>query len=132
MLIYTLVIWLIFQVSEIVVPAVGLPEWVNTLVVVLGILGFPIAATLSWIFDLTPEGLVKDRHEQRALQAGPRNRTDYAVDFALVVAALAICTMLVVASIPNTATEAHADPVNQTESETYSGGSGEIIGDTIF
>lgn len=100
MLIYTLVIWLVFQISEIVVPAVGLPDWVNSLVVVLGILGFPIAAVLSWIFDLTPTGLARDKEiVPTAVIGSPRNRMDLLFDSTLVVAALTICGTLVAASM---------------------------------
>jgi DNA-binding winged helix-turn-helix (wHTH) protein len=98
MLVYTLVIWLVFQVSEIVVPALGLPDWVNTLVVVLGILGFPVAATLSWIFDLTPEGLVRERPPPDAGRNSPRKRSDFVLDFALVGTALAVCVALFLSS----------------------------------
>jgi hypothetical protein len=100
MLVYSIVIWLVFQISEIVVPALALPIWINSLVVVLGILGFPIAATLAWIFDLTPAGLVRE-----AGSAGPppsepvRNRTDLVFDTVLVAAALTLCAMLVVSSM---------------------------------
>lgn len=100
MLIYTMLIWVIFQVSEIVVPALNLPDWVNGLVVMLGLLGFPVAATLSWIFNLTPSGLVRESPKVSTLGlARPRSRTDLVLDSAMVSVALIICSMLVFASI---------------------------------
>jgi DNA-binding winged helix-turn-helix (wHTH) protein len=100
MLIYTLVIWLVFQISEVVVPAVGLPEWVNSLVVVLGILGFPFAAVLSWIFDITPSGLAREKERVTNVVFGSsRNGTDLLFDSALVVTALTICGSLVASSL---------------------------------
>jgi len=99
MLVCSIIVWLVFQVSEIVVPALSLPLWVNSLVVVLGILGFPIAAMLSWIFDLTPTGLVRDHGSATTTNARPaRNRTDLVFDTVLVASAVAICFMLVVSS----------------------------------
>jgi DNA-binding winged helix-turn-helix (wHTH) protein len=98
MLVYTLVVWLVFQVSEIVVPALGLPDWVNTLVVTLGLLGFPIAATLSWIFDLTPTGLVREHPAPSTPARSSRSRSDYVVDLALIGAAVAVCVALVISS----------------------------------
>ena len=98
-LIYAIVIWLVFQISEIVVPALNLPEWVNSLVVVLGILGFPIAATLAWIFDLTPSGLVRERSLAAGNAAGAtRKRGDFVFDTVLVAAALAICALLILST----------------------------------
>jgi DNA-binding winged helix-turn-helix (wHTH) protein len=100
MLVYSIVVWLVLQVEEIVRPALNLPEWVDSLVVVLGILGFPIAATLAWIFDLTPNGLVREVRVPAAgvVPAPARNRTDFVFDAVLVAAALAVCTMLVFSS----------------------------------
>jgi hypothetical protein len=38
---------------------VSLPDWTTTLVILLLAIGLPITAILSWIFDVTPEGLKK-------------------------------------------------------------------------
>jgi len=100
LLIYTMVIWLMFQVSEIVVPALNLPEWFNRLVVVLGLLGFPVAATLSWIFNLTPSGVVRDPKGASNLHSThARSRTELVFDSALILVALVICGMLVLAGL---------------------------------
>jgi len=113
MLIYTIVIWLVFQVSEIVVPALNMPEWVISLVVVLGILGFPVAAMLSWIFDLTPTGLIREQGHTMTVTAGHAHKpVELMFDVVLVVAAVAICIMLVVSSMgassaPLSIAEAH-------------------------
>jgi len=37
----------------------GLPDWTVTFLIILIIAGFPITIILSWIFDVTPEGIVK-------------------------------------------------------------------------
>ena len=101
MLIYTMVIWLMFQVSEIMVPALSLPEWVNRLVVVLGLLGFPIAAVLSWIFNLTPSGVVREPKSVSNLGSpASRSWTDLMLDSTMVSVALVICGMLVSAVWP--------------------------------
>lgn len=121
MLVYSIVIWLVFQISEIIVPALNLPDWVNTLVVVLGILGFPIAATLAWIFDLTPNGLVRDISAPSGEAGnGGRNRGDLVFDSVLVAAALAICVMLVLSSLDSTLvspSEAEASETTQMQEE---------------
>ena len=100
-------IWLVFQISDIVTPALGLPDWVHTLIVLLGILGFPIAAALAWIFDLTPEGIVLDvRKSSASFSAGSRKPVDLAVDALLIAAAITICVLLFNASFHD-----HPDPV---------------------
>ena len=44
---------------KIFAPSLGLPDWTLNLVIVLLSIGFPITVILSWIFDITPEGVVK-------------------------------------------------------------------------
>ena len=52
--------WLITQVAGTVLPMFGAPEWVARSVVVLLAIGFLPAMVISWIFELTPEGLKRD------------------------------------------------------------------------
>jgi DNA-binding winged helix-turn-helix (wHTH) protein len=100
LVIYSVVVWLVFQVAEIVVEALLLPDWTLSLVVVLGILGFPIAAVLSWVFDLTPEGVVRDRsHVTQPTVSGTRSRHDLILDYALVLVSVAIFGWLITTSV---------------------------------
>jgi TolB-like protein len=55
---YAVIAWLLIQVTDTVLPRLNLPEWIVTLVIVLVILGFPVALVLAWAFELTPEGVV--------------------------------------------------------------------------
>jgi DNA-binding winged helix-turn-helix (wHTH) protein/tetratricopeptide (TPR) repeat protein len=55
--VYLVAAWLVLQAADIIVPALHLPDWVLTLVLVLLVLCFPLAIVLAWIFDLTPQGL---------------------------------------------------------------------------
>jgi len=99
-LIYAIVVWFMFQVSEIVVPALALPHWVNSLVVLLGLLGFPIAASLAWIFDWTPNGLVREAPNVPAAQApSARRATDWVFDALLLAAAIALGATLIMNSM---------------------------------
>jgi TolB-like protein len=52
--------WLLLEVGSILVPALHLPAWTLTLLVVLLGLGFFLALALSWAFQITPEGLELD------------------------------------------------------------------------
>jgi TolB-like protein len=46
--------FVLLQVCDIVIPRLFLPEWTMTFIIVLTIIGFPIIAVLSWIYDITP------------------------------------------------------------------------------
>ena len=54
---YAVVGWLVMQVAATVVPALHLSDTITSAVVVLTLLGFPIALILAWAFELTPEGI---------------------------------------------------------------------------
>jgi serine/threonine-protein kinase len=54
---YVIVGWLLIQFATSVFPALSLPGWATTLVVLLIAIGFPIALIFAWAFELTPEGI---------------------------------------------------------------------------
>jgi RNA polymerase sigma-70 factor (ECF subfamily) len=54
---YAVVAWLLMQVASQIFPFFEIPNWTVRLVVLLLIIGFPVALILAWAFDLTPEGI---------------------------------------------------------------------------
>ena len=58
---YVIVGWLIMQAGEVMGPALRLPDWVNSALAFFLILGFPLAMFFAWAFELTPEGIKKDK-----------------------------------------------------------------------
>ena len=54
---YAVIGWLVIQVAATVVPALHLPGAITSAVVLLILLGFPIALVLAWAFELTPKGI---------------------------------------------------------------------------
>jgi hypothetical protein len=54
---YAVVAWLLMQVASQIFPFFEIPNWAVRLVVLLLIIGFPVALILAWAFELTPEGL---------------------------------------------------------------------------
>jgi len=55
--VYAVVAWLLVQIVTAIEQPLSLPDWVDTFVIVLLAIGFPIALILSWAFDVTPEGI---------------------------------------------------------------------------
>src|SRR4028118_751497 len=70
---YAVVGWLVMQVAATIVPALHLPGAVTTAVVVLVLLGFPIALVLAWAFELTPEGIKRSNEVATGESAAPRS-----------------------------------------------------------
>ena len=64
---YAVAGWLLIQIATQVFPFFEIPNWAVRLVVVMLVLGFPIALILSWIFDLTPQGIRRTEEVDRAL-----------------------------------------------------------------
>lgn len=54
---YAVVGWLLIQVGTQVFPFFEVPNWGVRLIVLLIVVGFPIALILAWAFELTPEGI---------------------------------------------------------------------------
>ena len=63
---YIIVAWLLLQVSDTLVPALHLPEWFNSGVAFVLIIGFPIAMIFAWAFEMTPEGIKKEKDVDRS------------------------------------------------------------------
>ncbi len=63
---YAIVGWLIIQVVSELVPALKLPEYLNTVFAVALLLGFPVALVLAWVYDVTPDGIVRTGSTERS------------------------------------------------------------------
>jgi len=57
---YGVAAWLLVQIATQVFPFFEIPNWIVRLIVLTTILGFPIALTIAWAFEMTPEGLKRD------------------------------------------------------------------------
>ena len=53
---YGAVGWVLIQFATSAFPALSLPPWTTTFIVVLVLVGFPIALLLAWAFEITPDG----------------------------------------------------------------------------
>lgn len=86
---YGVVAWLILQATDILTGAFPFPNWTVAAMTVVLALGFPIAAALSWAFQVTPEGVVLDLAEARPLSKN-RSRLIHSLDV------IVICSLLIV------------------------------------
>lgn len=58
---YAVVAWLLLQIIVEVEEPLHLPEWTDTLVIVLLGIGFVVAVLLAWAYELTPGGIERER-----------------------------------------------------------------------
>jgi serine/threonine-protein kinase len=84
---YGVVAWLLMQVASQIFPFFEIPNWVVRLVVLLLIIGFPVALIIAWAFEVTPEGI---KRTEAADAAGQRSRGGAWIYVVLIGAALSV------------------------------------------
>jgi TolB-like protein/Flp pilus assembly protein TadD len=84
---YAVVAWLLMQIASQIFPFFDIPNWVVRLVVLLLIIGFPIALIIAWAFEATPEGI---KRTEVADAAGQRSRGGAWIYVVLIGAALSV------------------------------------------
>jgi len=56
---YLAISWLVIQIADVVLPTFDVAPWVMQALIVLFGAGFPVVVVLSWVYDLTPEGMIR-------------------------------------------------------------------------
>src|SRR5881396_500639 len=85
---YAVVAWLLIQIATQVFPFFEIPNWAVRLVVLLLIIGFPVALVLAWAFEITPEGI--KRTEDVDHSQPTTHRTGRTLDFLIIAVLLVI------------------------------------------
>ena len=89
---YAVVAWLLMQVASQIFPFFEIPNWAVRLVVLLLVIGFPVAMILAWAFELTPEGI--KRAEDVDLSKTVRRKTGRKLDFFIIAVLLLVVGIL--------------------------------------
>src|SRR5258705_11934777 len=89
---YAVVAWLLIQIATQVFPFFEIPNWVVRLVVLLLVIGFPVALILAWAFEITPEGI--KRAEDVGLSQPITSRTGRKLDFLILCGLLPVIGLL--------------------------------------
>ncbi len=63
---YAIVSWLLLQVADVILDNIESTTWVFQATLLLLIIGFPVAIIFAWAFELTPEGLKKEKDVGRS------------------------------------------------------------------
>jgi TolB-like protein/Tfp pilus assembly protein PilF len=85
---YLVLAWVVVQVTQAAVPALNMPDWVNTVIFFFGIVGFPFALFFAWAFEVTPEGIKKESEitPDESITAHTGEKLNYIIIGLLVVA----------------------------------------------
>jgi TolB-like protein/Flp pilus assembly protein TadD len=68
---YAVVSWLLIQIADVVINNIGAPRWVFQTILLLLVVGFPVAIIIAWAFQLTPDGLKKEEFNGPSKQRLP-------------------------------------------------------------
>ncbi|MFK8053008.1 MAG: tetratricopeptide repeat protein [Woeseiaceae bacterium] len=107
---YVVGAWLSLQVTELLVDILDVPDWTMRFVLLLLLLGFPFALVFSWVYEMTPEGLKKERDV--AIDASGTHNTARKLDVVVIFLLLAV---LVVFAVDRLLPERAPDIVDQNE-----------------
>lgn len=91
---YAIVGWVVIQIADIVVPALGIPPWALSFIILIVALGAPIALVLAWAYEVTPEGI--KRTQDVAERAPAPRRTGRKLDFAIIGVLVAVLAYVVI------------------------------------
>jgi TolB-like protein len=65
-ILYVAIAWLLIQIADVLSSLLNLPNWTGALVVTLLALGFFPVLIFSWIYEITPEGLKREKDVDRS------------------------------------------------------------------
>jgi len=79
---YAIATWVLLQITEVITPILGLPGWAPKLIFVILAVGFVPALIFAWAFELTPEGIKKEKDVDRSESI--THHTGRKLDFAII------------------------------------------------
>jgi TolB-like protein/Flp pilus assembly protein TadD len=97
---YGIVAWFLTQLTTQVFPFFEIPNSAVRFVVIALAVGFPIAMLLSWVYELTPEGVVRTEDLRPAQARSLQRATGRILDFIIIGALLLVIAMLIVGRFP--------------------------------
>jgi len=92
---YGVVAWFLTQLTTQVFPFFEIPNSAVRFVVIALVIGFPIAMLLSWVYEFTPEGVVRTEDLRPAQAISAERVTGRILDFIIIGALLLVIAMLI-------------------------------------
>jgi len=85
---YVVLAWLLAQITDVFLEPFGAPDWVIKTVLLVLLIGFPLALFFAWAFELTPEGIKKERDVDRSqsITTQTGRKLDFVIIFVLIMA----------------------------------------------
>ncbi len=71
---YGITAWVLAQITELVTSSFETPPWVMKMIIIALIIGLPIAVILAWVYDMTPQGIIKTKPEELENSQTPKSK----------------------------------------------------------
>ena len=97
---YGVVAWFLTQLTTQVFPFFEIPNSAVRFVVIALAIGFPIAMLLSWLYEFTPEGIVRTEDLDPVQARSVQRATGRILDFIIIGVLLLVITMLIIGRHP--------------------------------
>jgi TolB-like protein/Tfp pilus assembly protein PilF len=97
---YGVAAWFLTQLTTQVFPFFEIPNSAVRFVVIALAIGFPIAMVLAWVYEFTPEGVVRTEDLRPAQAKSAQRVTGRVLDFIIIGALLLVISMLIVGRLP--------------------------------
>jgi adenylate cyclase len=94
--------WLLLQLTDVLSSLLPVPEWTGSLVFLLLLIGLPPALVFAWVYEMTPEGLKREKDVDRSHSITPQTGKKINVVITVLLV-LAIAGMVVDRLIPEQA-----------------------------
>ena len=85
--------WVVLQIIDFVVDAISAPNWIVQVIILVAAIGLPVVLVVSWVFELTPEGVKRESEIDRSqsIVATTRRKLDR-----VIIALLALAVVFLV------------------------------------
>ena len=86
---YLIVAWLVMQVADVVINNIEAPVWIFQVIMLLLGIGLPVVLIFAWAFEMTPEGIKKEKDVDRSQSITPMTgrKLDYTIIGFLIIVA---------------------------------------------
>jgi adenylate cyclase len=99
---YVVAAWLLLQVADVLSSLLPVPDWTGSLVFILLVLGFPPAIIFSWVYEITPEGIRREKDVDRSQSITPE--TGRKINILMIVLLIVAIAVMIVTRVWQPAT----------------------------
>jgi TolB-like protein len=126
---YLVSAWLLLQLADIVLENIAAPQWVMQAFMLALAVGLPIALIFAWAFELTPEGIKREKDVDRSQSITPQ--TGRKLDFIIIGVLAVVIAVLLADRFLGKEAEMGSDPISLGANQEKAADDGEIGSDPI-